>query len=259
MRYFRPDHTDDTLFPLLIESLISEQLWVIIESDDRFNGARVPSYGYITCQILNNNNKLRPAVPLFSSREYAEEFRCHWDSPERERLQCLNYSAGRYFLPTLARHNADIVIDHGHQGVILPADVWRPSYERYGHGKEVAMLAAPTTHWHPADPDDFPIWRDRLTSLLRCLPALRKGWLLWVPQTPLGPRQLCLVTASFFDDDIQERVRAALSLLADDLTLPPLAYLPLTFGDEKLDILPDNAPLFYGSELCRVLQIASYA
>lgn len=59
------------------------------------------------------------------------------------------------------------------------------------------------------------------------------GVAVWVPASIESPPQLCLITASMdtFDAD---RIRVALSLLADDLVLPAFAYLPLAFGTKEI-------------------------
>ena len=211
------------------------------------------SCDYVTSSILNERDEERTVVSVWTSHAYAKHYRHGWDSRYLEQLRCMDYHFGAHLLARLAQKNADIVIDHGHQGIIVSTAVWRPVFECYGQIHNIALPDKPDKNWRPADPDDFPVWRDRLTSLLRNVGHIRMAWLLWVPAAPDNSRRLCLVTASYDAD--RERLHQALPILAQDLTLPLLAYLPLCFGDPRLNQLPDDAPMLSRSKSRSAAQV----
>lgn len=196
-------------------------------------------------------------VPIFSCKKFADEFRHNWDSPDLEKLICIQYHSGSVFLKKLAESNATFVIDHGHQGLILAADYWRPIYDRYEKGQHITVLKALGTRWKTADTDDFPIFVDRLTGLMRSLRCVNMAWLIWLEATATSPSRLCLVTASLDPTYMQERICVAMSFLADDLTLPPLAYFPVGFATKELASIPAELPMFYSDELSKALDRAA--
>lgn len=54
-----------------------------------------------------------------------------------------------------------------------------------------------------------------------------------------------------------DRIRLALSLLADDLILPPLAYLPVAFVTKEVCQISERAPMFYSDDLAKTLAVSA--
>ncbi len=255
MRHFRPRHAAPGLLPVLYEALLAESLWSLIyQFEHPENG--MPCCDDVATTVLNDDNEERSVIPLWTRQEYAEQYRLGWDSPFRERILCVQSVYGANVLKRLAKRNVSIVIDHGYDGLILRSGTWQPALAFHGQTGSIEFVKpeAVVDGWCAADPDDFPAWRDRLTHLLLNIETARRAWLLWLPVTAEAPRRLCLVTMSALPD-VASRIYHALPLLAQDLTLPPLAYLPLHFGDKLARTL--SVPAFFGDELEHALKVAS--
>ncbi|HEY8101643.1 MAG TPA: hypothetical protein VIF82_12900 [Burkholderiaceae bacterium] len=259
MTYLRPGSLDHAQLPLLMESLMSDTLWGMMEQMKSTDEHSLPMSQIVSFNVLNEKRKTITAVPVFTSQVYAERFIDGFDSPVRERLICPMFYFGEQLLKRLINHPNNIVIDHGQKGLIMYHDSWQAGYTRYLHTPSVALAEDLSDAWCAADADDFPALRDLLTSFLHHMRSIAEAYLLWMPSTPGTPRQLCLITiqTGFVDHhDSEYRIRKALPFFAVGLKLPPLAYLPLGIGpdDRRYRKLPDNVKAFYNEELSEALE-----
>src|SRR6478752_74345 len=98
--HFRPRQAGIGLLPVLYEALIADPLWGILYFPEPPEGG-LPYCDYVETTVLNENSEERRVFPLWTRLEYAEQFRLGWDSPFRDRMQCVESFHGGEILKRL--------------------------------------------------------------------------------------------------------------------------------------------------------------